>query len=82
MVHTFNPSTWVAEADKFSEFEASLVYRMSSRTARAIQRNPDSEKKKNLHYDSDVRTSTYFLSLSLSLSQMHSGKGGFQLSSA
>jgi hypothetical protein len=29
-----------------SEFEASLVYRVSSRTARAIQRNPVSEKKK------------------------------------
>jgi hypothetical protein len=29
-----------------SEFEASLVYKVSSRTARAIQRNPVSEKKK------------------------------------
>jgi hypothetical protein len=29
-----------------SEFEASLVYRVSSRTARAIQRNPVSRKKK------------------------------------
>jgi hypothetical protein len=29
-----------------SEFEASLVYRVSSRTARAIQRNPVSKKKK------------------------------------
>jgi hypothetical protein len=28
------------------EFEASLVYRVSSRTARATQRNPVSEKKK------------------------------------
>jgi hypothetical protein len=28
-----------------SEFEASLVYRMSSRTARAIQRNPVSKNK-------------------------------------
>jgi hypothetical protein len=27
-----------------SEFEASLVYRVSSRTARAIQRNPVSKK--------------------------------------
>jgi hypothetical protein len=30
---------------RISEFEASLVYRVSSRTARAIQRNPVSEKK-------------------------------------
>ena len=29
-----------------SEFEASLVYRMSSRTARATQRNPVLKKKK------------------------------------
>jgi hypothetical protein len=31
---------------QISEFEASLVYRMSSRTARAIQRNPVSKKQK------------------------------------
>jgi hypothetical protein len=30
-----------------SEFEASLVYRVSSRTARAILRNPVSKKQKN-----------------------------------
>jgi hypothetical protein len=30
---------------KISEFEASLVYRVSSRTARAIQRNPVSKKQ-------------------------------------
>jgi hypothetical protein len=29
---------------QISEFEASLVYRVSSRTARAIQRNPASKK--------------------------------------
>jgi hypothetical protein len=35
---------------QISEFEASLVYKVSSRTARAIQRNPVSKnqkKKKN-----------------------------------
>jgi hypothetical protein len=32
----FNPSTW--EAETGSEFEASLVYGVSSRTARATQR--------------------------------------------
>jgi hypothetical protein len=30
-----------------SEFEASLVYRVSSRTARATQRNPVSKNKQN-----------------------------------
>jgi hypothetical protein len=29
-----------------SEFEASLIYRVSSRTARATQRNPVSKKRK------------------------------------
>jgi hypothetical protein len=45
--HACNPSTWEAEAGGFlsSEFEASLVYRVSSRTARAIQRNPVSKNK-------------------------------------
>jgi hypothetical protein len=31
---------------RISEFEASLVYRMSSKTVRATQRNPVSKKKK------------------------------------
>jgi hypothetical protein len=31
---------------RISEFEASLVYQVSSRTARATQRNPVSKKKK------------------------------------
>jgi hypothetical protein len=40
VAQAFNPSTW--------EAEASLVYRVSSRTARAIQRNPVS-KNQNTH---------------------------------
>jgi hypothetical protein len=43
VAHLFNPSTWEAEAGG-SEFEARLVYRVSSRTARATRRNPVSEK--------------------------------------
>jgi hypothetical protein len=38
VVHAFNPS--------ISEFEASLVYKVNSRTARAMQRNPVSKNKK------------------------------------
>ena len=34
------------QRQQISEFEASLVYRVSSRTTRAIQRNPVSKKKK------------------------------------
>jgi hypothetical protein len=36
---------------KISEFEASLVYRVSSRTARATQRNPVSKKQANKKKD-------------------------------
>jgi hypothetical protein len=32
---------------KISEFEVSLVYKVSSRTARATQRNPVSKRPKN-----------------------------------
>jgi hypothetical protein len=48
VAHAFNPSTQEAEAGGFlsSEFEASLVYKVSSRTARAIKRNPVLKKKK------------------------------------
>jgi hypothetical protein len=46
VVHAFNPSTWEGRGRRISEFEASLVYKVSSRTARAIQRNPVSKKKK------------------------------------
>jgi hypothetical protein len=45
VAHTFNPSTWEAEAGRFQEFEASLVYKVSSRKARATQRNPVSKNK-------------------------------------
>ena len=41
----FGPSTWEAKAGGFLEFEARLVYIVSSRTAKATQRNPVSEKK-------------------------------------
>jgi hypothetical protein len=41
VAHAFNPST--LEARRISE--DSLVYKVSSRTARATQRNPVSKKK-------------------------------------
>jgi hypothetical protein len=47
VAHAFNPSTWEADAGEFLEFEASLIYRVSSRTARATQRNPVLKKPKN-----------------------------------
>jgi hypothetical protein len=48
VAHAFNPSAREAEAlRRISEFEASLVYKVSSRTARAIQRNPVSKNQKS-----------------------------------
>ena len=42
-MHACNPSTLGGRGRWISEFEASLVYRVSSRTVRAIQRNPVSK---------------------------------------
>jgi hypothetical protein len=42
VAHAFNPS----KGRPISEFEASLVYKVSSRAARAIQRNPVSKNQK------------------------------------
>jgi hypothetical protein len=43
---------------QISEFEASLVYRVSSRTARAIQRNPVSKKTKQQQQQQKPKTTT------------------------
>jgi hypothetical protein len=45
VTHAFDPSTWEAEAGRF-EFKASLVYKVSSRTARAITEKPCLKKTK------------------------------------
>jgi hypothetical protein len=44
-VHAFDLSIWEAEVDGCLEFKASMV-RVSSRIARATERNPVSKKKK------------------------------------
>jgi hypothetical protein len=51
VVHTFNPSTWEAEAGGF----LSLVYRVSSRTARATQK-PCLEKPKTNQPNKQTKT--------------------------
>ena len=45
VAHTFNHNPWEAEAGGFLSSKASLVYRVNSRTARTIQRNPVSKNK-------------------------------------
>ena len=58
VAHACNPSNLRGRGRQISEFEASLVYRVSSRTARAIQRNPVSKKttkqNKNKNNKKDV----------------------------
>jgi hypothetical protein len=46
VAHAFDTSTWEAEAGRFLSLRPSLVYRVSSRTARATQRNLVSKNKK------------------------------------
>ena len=48
VVLVINPSTREAEAGGSLKFKTSLVYRVSSRTARATQRNPVSRKQTKL----------------------------------
>jgi hypothetical protein len=50
VVHTFNPQHLGGRGRLISEFKASLVYRVSSRIARATQRNPVSENKQKWKY--------------------------------
>jgi hypothetical protein len=45
LAHGFDPSTLKAEAGGSLEFKDPLVYRVSSRTTRATQRNPDLKNK-------------------------------------
>jgi hypothetical protein len=45
VAHAFNPSTGGRDRC-ISELKASLVYKVSSRTARAIKRNPVSKNQK------------------------------------
>ena len=46
LAHTFNSALGRQRAEDLLEFEANLVYKVSSRTARATQRNPVSKKSK------------------------------------
>ena len=45
VAHTFYPCTQEAEEELVSEFKVSLVYRASSRTAKAAQKNLSLETK-------------------------------------
>ena len=71
VAHACNPSTLGGRGRQISEFEVSLVCRVSSRTARAIQRNPVLKKKqiqktkqnKQQQQQQKKHLGSYFLSL-------------------
>jgi hypothetical protein len=46
VAHAFNPQHLGGRGRQISEYKDSLVYKVSSRTARALQKNPVSKKKK------------------------------------
>jgi hypothetical protein len=48
VAHTFNLSTWKARGRQISEFEASLVYRVSSRTAKVTEKKKDPKQHKGI----------------------------------
>jgi hypothetical protein len=55
VAHAFNPSTQEAEAGRFLSSRP-LVYKVSFRTARAIQRNPVSKTNKQTNKIMPVST--------------------------
>jgi hypothetical protein len=66
VAHAFNPSNLGGRGRWISEYKASLVYRVSSRTARAIQRNPVSKqtnkqppKPKNKHKQTNKQNNVF-----------------------
>jgi hypothetical protein len=65
MAHVFNPSTWEAE------FKVSLVYRVSSRTARATQRNPVSKNQTKTTKQPMAKESFFFLRLTFYYFKSH-----------
>jgi hypothetical protein len=56
VAHAFNPSTWEAEAGGFLSSRPALVYKVSSRTARAIQRNPVKKTNKQTNKQNPKQT--------------------------
>jgi hypothetical protein len=71
------PSTREAEAGECLEFEASLIYRVNSRTARATLRNPVWKNKRqnqndlNLSFDYNTNEKDRFGSMTTTLSWAH-----------
>jgi hypothetical protein len=77
--HSFSHNTWEAEAgSSIFEFKASLVFRVSTRTARAIQRNPNlkQQQQKQTNKQTKEEEKNLIFILKLSLSSSASDRGG------
>jgi hypothetical protein len=78
VVHAFSPSTRGSRGRWISEMEASLVYKVSSRIARATQRNPVSKnQKKKKKVSSKAKSSgptTHSSSRPIPLPKLDSGR--------
>jgi hypothetical protein len=58
VAHAFDLSSWGGRGRWISEFQVNLVYKVSSRTARATQRNPVSKNQKNKNKNKNKKTKT------------------------
>ena len=74
-----NPSTWGGRGRRISESQASLVYKVSSKTAKAIQRNPVSNPPPPPKTKLKIKSCVLFWLIPLS---PHSGNFNFSHSKA
>ena len=66
VVNAFYPNTWRQNQSDLCEFEASLVYRVSSRTARATEKACLEKKKKEFQKQQFIKVSLEVLKKHLS----------------
>jgi hypothetical protein len=76
VVYTFNPSTQKAEAGRSLEFEVSLDYGVSSRTARATQKYSVSKQNKTkqnsiTHYATAILLSPQIICILSSFNEIY-----------
>ena len=77
VAHAFNPKTQQTEEEAdLSELETSLIYRVSSRTAKATQRNPVSKTKHILFMCLYVHVCVSVLRMCVQVSEGHQIPGG------
>ena len=61
LAHTFNPKTQEAEPSNLCDFEASLVYRVSSRLVRSVLQRNSVQKTKTKTKNREKKSILYLL---------------------